>query len=54
MKIMHLLKHCQECNGHVHVAVDLACAQVGLGHEVVFASAGASTSHCWTPTESSI
>jgi glycosyltransferase involved in cell wall biosynthesis len=40
MKIMHLLKHCQDCNGHVNVAVDLACTQVALGHEVVLASAG--------------
>ncbi|WP_432572788.1 glycosyltransferase family 4 protein [Kineococcus sp. SYSU DK005] len=35
---MHVLKHAQELNGHVHVAVDLACAQAAAGHHVVFAS----------------
>lgn len=39
MKIIHLMKHAQRGNGSVHMAVDLACAQVKLGHEVHFASA---------------
>lgn len=39
MKIMHLLKHAVSGNGHVHVAVDLACTQVDAGHEVAFVSA---------------
>lgn len=39
MKIMHILKHAVRGNGHVHVAVDLACAQADAGHDVVFASA---------------
>lgn len=34
MKIMHVLKHAQQGNGHVHVAVDLACAQADAGHHV--------------------
>lgn len=40
MKIMHLLKHCAEGNGGVHVAVDLACAQADSGYEVMLASSG--------------
>ncbi len=42
MKIVHLLKHGVDGNGHVHVAVDLACAQADAGHEVVFATANCS------------
>ena len=42
MKIVHLLKHGVSGNGHVHVAVDLACAQADTGNEVVFASSGGS------------
>ncbi|MGY1787288.1 glycosyltransferase family 4 protein [Geodermatophilus sp. SYSU D00698] len=38
MKIMHVLKHAARGNGHVHVAVDLACAQADAGHRVTFAS----------------
>ena len=40
MRILHLLKHCERGNGHVHVAVDLACEQAFRGHEVIYASAG--------------
>jgi glycosyltransferase involved in cell wall biosynthesis len=40
MRILHLIKHCQHCNGNVNVAVDLACGQARKGHLVVFASAG--------------
>lgn len=42
MRILHTLKHCTEGNGHVHVAVDLACEQARMGHQVVFASGGGS------------
>ncbi|GJE53289.1 N-acetyl-alpha-D-glucosaminyl L-malate synthase [Methylobacterium tardum] len=40
MKIVHFLKHCDLSNGHVHVVVDLACAQASRGHDVVVASGG--------------
>lgn len=40
MKVMHVLKHTQQDNGHVHVAVDLACAQADLGHDVMVVSSG--------------
>lgn len=40
MRIAHVLKHCEAGNGHVHVAVDLACEQAAVGHEVHFASGG--------------
>jgi glycosyltransferase involved in cell wall biosynthesis len=36
---MHVLKHSWLNNGHVHVAVDLACAQADAGHDVFFAHA---------------
>ena len=42
MNIIHLLKHGVRGNGHVHVAVDLACAQSDAGHRVVFAAARSS------------
>jgi len=40
MRILHLLNHTKRLNGHVHAAVDLACAQRELGHEVCIASGG--------------
>ena len=40
MRILHLVNHCIYGNGSVHVAVDLACGQAQLGHEVMYASAG--------------
>src|SRR5258705_9339053 len=43
MKILHLANHCDEVgNGIMNVAVDIACLQAELGHEVAFASAGGS------------
>jgi glycosyltransferase involved in cell wall biosynthesis len=42
LKIIHLLKHGVRGNGHVHVAVDLACTQADAGHDVWFATAGGS------------
>lgn len=40
MGVVHLLKHCERGNGHVHVAVDLACEQAARGHDVIYASGG--------------
>src|SRR5258707_11922975 len=40
MRILHLLNHTNRMNGHVHVAVDLSCAQAKLGHRVAVASGG--------------
>ena len=40
MRILHLLNHTNRLNGHVHAAVDLACAQKKRGHEVCVASGG--------------
>lgn len=38
MRILHLLNHTTQSNGHVHAAVDLACEQSRLGHAVAVAS----------------
>ncbi|MDM9625175.1 glycosyltransferase family 4 protein [Rhizobium sp. S152] len=40
MRILHILNHTRRLNGHVHAAVDLACAQIKLGHQVYLASEG--------------
>lgn len=40
MRILHLLNHTTQSNGHVHAAVDLACEQSRLGHAVAVASSG--------------
>jgi glycosyltransferase involved in cell wall biosynthesis len=40
MRVLHLLNHTNRLNGHVHAAVDLACAQVKLGHSAAVASGG--------------
>lgn len=40
MRILHILNHTNRLNGHVHAAVDLACAQAKLGHNVCVASGG--------------
>lgn len=40
MRVLHLINHCNYGNGSVHVAVDLACAQAGMGHAVAFAADG--------------
>ena len=40
MRILHLLNHTRRLNGHVHAAVDLACAQRKLGHDLMIASGG--------------
>ena len=39
MRIIHFLNHTRQSNGHVHVAVDLACVQARMGHEVAIISA---------------
>ena len=38
MKILHVVNHTKKLNGNVHAAVDLACAQSALGHEVFVCS----------------
>lgn len=40
MRVIHLLNHTRRLNGHVHAAVDVACAQTELGHAVLIASGG--------------
>ena len=40
MRIFHLLNHTCRMNGHVHAAIDLACAQVKLGHSAAMVSRG--------------
>ncbi len=40
MRIIHFLNHVEAFNGHVNVAVDLACLQAKLGHEVTVISGG--------------
>jgi glycosyltransferase involved in cell wall biosynthesis len=40
MRVIHLLNHTRRLNGHVHAALDLACAQTKLGHAVTIASGG--------------
>jgi glycosyltransferase involved in cell wall biosynthesis len=43
MRILHLSNHCDEVgNGIMNVAVDLACTQSAMGHQVFFASGGGS------------
>jgi len=40
MRIVHFLNHTRPSNGHVHVAVDLACVQSRMGHSVWVISGG--------------
>lgn len=40
MRVLHLLNHTRRLNGHVHAAIDLACAQAQQGHTVAVASQG--------------
>jgi glycosyltransferase involved in cell wall biosynthesis len=40
MRIIHFLNHTQRFNGHVNVAVDLACVQSKMGHTVTVVSGG--------------
>jgi glycosyltransferase involved in cell wall biosynthesis len=40
LRIVHVLNHCKHGHGNAHVAIDLACRQADLGHDVVYASAG--------------
>jgi glycosyltransferase involved in cell wall biosynthesis len=40
MRIIHVLNHTFIHNGHVHVAVDLACVQAEMGHDVAIISGG--------------
>ena len=45
MRIMHFLNHTRPNNGHVHVAVDLACVQSAMGHSVSIVSGGGAFDH---------
>jgi hypothetical protein len=40
LRILHVLNHSRRQNGNVHAAIDLACAQAALGHEVTLCSGG--------------
>jgi glycosyltransferase involved in cell wall biosynthesis len=40
MKIAHYLNHTNKANGHVAVAIDLACDQAAQGHDVYMVSSG--------------
>lgn len=42
MRILHVSDHTLHSNGMVHAAVDLACAQAALGHDVIVCSSGGS------------
>jgi glycosyltransferase involved in cell wall biosynthesis len=42
MRILHILNHTFRQNGNVHAAVDLACAQAAMGHQVAVCSGGGS------------
>lgn len=42
MRILHVLNHTDRLNGNVHAAIDLACAQAGLGLDVAVCSRGGS------------
>ena len=40
MRILHVINHTGRLNGNVHAAVDLACAQARLGHDVKMCHSG--------------
>lgn len=40
MRIIHILNHTFTCNGNVNVAIDLACIQSRMGHQVLLISGG--------------
>jgi glycosyltransferase involved in cell wall biosynthesis len=42
MRILHILNHTFRQNGNVHAAIDLACAQAAMGHQVAVCSGGGS------------
>ena len=46
MRILHILNHAQRANGHVEVAIDLACKQADLGYDVAFASGSNDFTDC--------
>lgn len=41
-RIIHVANHSHRFNGNVHAAIDLACTQAELGHDVMLCSAGGS------------
>jgi glycosyltransferase involved in cell wall biosynthesis len=40
LRILHVANHTRRQNGNVHAAVDVACAQAALGHDVAMCSSG--------------
>lgn len=40
LKILHVINHSRQANGHVCAMIDLACTQASLGHAVTVCSAG--------------
>jgi glycosyltransferase involved in cell wall biosynthesis len=40
LRILHVVNHTRRQNGNVHAAVDVACAEAALGHEVAMCSSG--------------
>jgi glycosyltransferase involved in cell wall biosynthesis len=46
VRIIHFLNHTRRANGHVEIAVDLACAQAAQGHEVAVLSGPGDFSQC--------
>jgi glycosyltransferase involved in cell wall biosynthesis len=38
VRIIHFLNHTRKANGHVEIAIDLACAQAAQGHQVAMLS----------------
>jgi glycosyltransferase involved in cell wall biosynthesis len=48
MHIVHFLNHSRKANGHVEVAVDLACEQVRQGHQVTFLAGPGNFEDCLT------
>lgn len=46
MRIVHFLNHTRRANGHVEIAVDLACAQAAQGHQVAVMSGPGDFNEC--------
>jgi glycosyltransferase involved in cell wall biosynthesis len=46
VRIVHFLNHTRRANGHVEIAVDLACAQASQGHEVAIVSGPGDFDRC--------
>jgi glycosyltransferase involved in cell wall biosynthesis len=46
VRIVHFLNHTRRANGHVEIAVDLACEQAAQGHEVALVSGPGDFDQC--------